>query len=175
MVLLNDFHTSVRKSLNEIDPKWESYEGLIVCGSHSPQDVEKQIKLIKTAREGDLPTLGICFGMQLMAIEYAKNVLGIKNATSEEFGKGTNVVFRLPGFRIGIIEVEGRLESHWHQYAVNQRYIGPEWETIVSEGVLELMRLKDHPYYMGVQFHPEYQSSKKNPHPILQEFIKECK
>ncbi len=175
MLLLNDFDTSVRRALDEIDPHWEAYEGVIICGSHSPKDVEKQFPIIQVAREGDLPTLGICFGMQLMAVEYARNVLGIRNATSEEFGKGTAVVYQLPGFRIGIREVEGRMESHWHQYAVNQRYIGGEWETIESEGVLELMRLRDHPFYMGVQFHPEYQSSRKKPHPILKEFIKECK
>src|SRR3990167_2716060 len=98
MEILNDFSTSVIRALSEIDKDWESYDGLVVCGTHSPHDVEMMIDKIRQARESGRPFLGICFGHQLAAIEYARNVLGIKDATSEEFGQGTFVVKKLPGW-----------------------------------------------------------------------------
>lgn len=174
MLLLNDFDTTVRRAFEEIDPKWESYEGLIVCGSHSPKDPEKQIEVLRMAREGNLPTLGICFGFQLMAIEYAKNVLGIKKATSEEFGKGVKVVYKLPGFRVGILPVRNRMETHWHQYAVDPKYLGG-WEIIEEGGIPEIATLNSRQFYVGVQFHPEYNSSKWDPHPLLEDFLDNCK
>src|SRR3990167_1004682 len=85
MEILNDFSTSVIRALSEIDKDWESYDGLVVCGTHSPHDVEMMIDKIRQARESRRPFLGICFGHQLAAIEYARNVLGIKDATSQEF------------------------------------------------------------------------------------------
>ena len=85
MEVLNDFNTTVEKALSEIDQDWRSYSGLIVCGTHSPHDVDEMIKQIKWYRENGAPFLGICFGHQLAAIEYARNVLGIQSATSEEF------------------------------------------------------------------------------------------
>ena len=159
MILLNDFSTSVRKALDEIDPAWPTYEGLIVCGTHSPHDTEDIILAIETARKLHKPILGICAGLQLMAIEYARNVLGIEDATSEEFGKGTFVVKKLPSLNVGLKDGE----SYWNNYVVRQ-------------DILEKMRNKlFSPRCVGVQFHPEYGSSIKKPHPILLNFINECK
>ena len=62
MELLNDFQTSVRKAFNEIDPAWESYDGLVVCGTHNPRNVEGMIEKIRYARENYRQFLGICFG-----------------------------------------------------------------------------------------------------------------
>lgn len=154
MEVLNDddFSTSVRKSLDEIDENWRQYEGLLICGTHTPHDVEEMIAKISMARKTGLPTLGICFGHQLMAIEYARNVLGIKDATSEEFGTGTFVVKKLPKLNVGLKHGE----SYWNNYEV-------------------AIKIEYPPNFFSVQFHPEYQSSKDNPHPLLKEFLKICK
>lgn len=153
MTILNDFSTSVMKALYEIDPKWRNYPGLVVCGTHSPKDVEDMIQKIANARKFKIPFLGICFGHQLAAIEYARNVLGIKDATSEEFGKGTFVVVKRPeGIKIGLHDGE----SYWNNYEVVI-----DWEKPVN--------------FFTAQYHPEYQSSIEKPHPMLVDFIKFAK
>ena len=167
MEVLNDFNTSVEKSLSEIDENWRNYEGLIVCGTHSPKNWEEQIEKIKKAREGELPYLGICFGHQLAAIEYAVNVLGNKYATSEEFlttieeqwnrdGKNDFVVKkRKEGLKVGLHDGE----SFWNNYEIVEGF-----ESIWKKA----------PNFITVQYHPEYQSSISSPHPILVKFIKAC-
>jgi len=155
MKVLNDFNTSVHKALSEINPKYQSLNGLVVCGTHSPHDVEEMIEEIRIARENRIPALLICFGHQLGAIEYARNVLGIKDATSEEFGKGTFVVKKRPQLKVGLHEGE----SWWSNYevdpAIEKQWIKPE-------------------NWVSVPFHPEYQSSKDSPHPLLIKFISLC-
>ena len=150
MELLNDFTVSVEKALEEINSNWRNYDGLIIAGTHSPHDVEMMIDKIREARETGRPFLGICFGHQLAAIEYARNVLRIKDATSEEFGQGTFVVKKLPELKVGLKDGE----SYWNNYEVDL----PGWEKPKN--------------FITVQFHPEYQSSKQRPHPILKEFLK---
>lgn len=182
MELVSDFQTSVRKALGEIDPDFEKLPGLVICGSHDPSNAEKQIELITSARQAQIPTLGICWGLQLMLIEYARNVLHIPNATSEEFGVGTPIVIQLPGFVVGgkLIHYQGmdRIESHWHQYAFNVNFdemFNGLWEMNFSNFILEYARLKAHPYYVGVQFHAEYQSAPGRPHHLLLQFLQICK
>ena len=153
MTILNDFSTSVRKALEEIDPKYESYNGLVICGTHSPHDTEDMILKIEQARKTGRPFLGICFGHQLAAIEYARNVLGIGDATSEEFGKGTFVVKKRPTLKVGLHDGE----SYWNNYEV----VLPDWEKPT--------------HFATTQSHPEYQSSKDKPHPTLKKFIELCK
>ena len=174
MEILNDFDTSVRKAFSEIDPDWEMYDGLVVAGTHNPHDISNTLEKIRLARETSRPFLGICMGLQLMAIEYARNVLEIKDATSEEFGKGTCVVVKMPELRVGIFKVENRMESHWHNFKVNNEFI----EDFEGYGVTmtdEILEELSHRNMVGVQYHPEYQSSKKNPHPLLKLFIEQCK
>lgn len=151
MRILNDFSTSVRKALYEIDPNYEVLEGLVVCGTHNFHDVEMMIDEIRKARENGTPTLLICAGHQLGAIEYARNILGIKDATSEEFGKGTFVVKKRPELKVGLHEGE----SWWSNYDVAIDYKYPS-------------------HFTSVPFHPEYQSSKENPHKLLVNFLKQC-
>lgn len=161
MRILNDFNTSVEKALDEIDPKWRQYNGLIICGTHTPSHPEAQIEMIKWAREDGTPFLGICFGHQLAAIEYARNVLGVKDATSEEFGKGTIVVYKLPELNVGLKKIEEwQSESFWNNYEV-------------MPDILHRWQKPSH--FITCQYHPEYQSSKKNPHPLLVKFIELCK
>ena len=160
MEIYNSYNTSVKKALDEIDINWPRYDGLVSCGTHAPTDVEKQIWKLHKARLSGLPTLGICFGFQLMAIEYARYVLGHLEATSEEFGEdGENVVYKLDQLNVGL----HKGESWWNNYAVL-----PELE---ERMVNELF----HPGYFGVQYHPEYQSSKDSPHPILVTFLDAAK
>lgn len=155
MELLGDFKTSVKRALEEIDPEWESYEGLVVCGSHAPDllEVDNLLSRINYARNMEIPYLGICFGHQLAAIEYARNVLGIKDATSEEFGEGTYVVKKRDHLNVGLKDGE----SYWNNYEVHL----PRWEK------------PNH--FITVQFHPEYQSSIEHPHPVLVSFLNLCK
>lgn len=182
MIILNDFNTSVEKALTEIEPRWKELPGIIVCGTHKPipEKIDDFLTDIKMARENNIPFLGICFGMQLMAIEYAKNVLNIENATSEEFGTGTLIVKKMPGLRVGMIPavVNKTLsaESFWHLYRVDIDLIltKDEWDFGEANEVVTWMKLDNHPYFVGVQFHPEYQSSKEKPHPLLTEFINHC-
>ena len=150
MIVLNDFDTSVRRALTEIDPKWEEYEGIIICGTHSPEkhDIEHQINEIRKAREDGTPFLGICFGHQLCAVEYARNVRGIADACSSEWGVGTSVVKKLPHLKVGLHAGE----SYWHNYEVAIKWENP-------------------PHFFTTQAHPEYQSSKKKLHPLLVNFI----
>lgn len=152
MEVLNDFSTSLRKALSEIDSKWEDYPGLIVCGTHTPHDTEVIIEKIRIARAVGRPFLGICAGHQLAAIQYARDILGIKDATSEEFGKGTYVVKKLPQLKVGLHDGE----SWWNNYEVVIDWEKPE-------------------YFFTCQYHPEYQSSKDRPHPLLLSFINYAK
>jgi CTP synthase (UTP-ammonia lyase) len=157
MQILNDFNTSVRKALDEIDSEWELLDGLVVCGTHSPHDVEAMIEKIRQARESGRPFLGICFGHQLAAVEYARNVMGIADAISEEFGEGTFVVKKRPeGLKVGLHDGE----SYWNNYEV----------------VPELLDMWAKPKnFITCQFHPEYQSSKDKPHPLLVQFLQLCR
>ena len=162
MELLNDFNTSVRKAFDEIDPNWESYDGLVICGTHAPVGWEAQIEKLKDARLNGRATLGICFGLQLMAIEYARNILGKEKATSEELEEeGDFVVRKLPELRVGLHNGE----SYWNNYGLL-----PGLEYTMSRDIFS-----SKPFYEGVQYHPEYQSSKENPHIILKTFLEICK
>lgn len=157
MIILNDFSTSVKKALNEIDSHWESLDGLIVCGSHDFTYAEDLINFIKQARESKKPFLGICFGHQLAFIEYCRNVLGIKDATSEEFGvKGTFVIKKLPQLKVGLHNGE----SYWNNYEIDP-LLERQWHKPDN--------------FITCQFHPEYQSIIGFPHPILVEFLKICR
>jgi CTP synthase len=174
----NDFSTSVFNALDYIDGDWHDLNGVLVVGTHVPENVDEKIALIQKAREEKIPFLGICFGMQLAVIEYARNVLKL-DANSLEIDPYTfePVVVKLPELRVGLKLVNGREESHWHNYYVNPDYhkaLSRAWSLTLTDNIVEEMRLSNHPFFMGVQYHPEYQSSKDRHHPVLKEFIKAC-
>lgn len=156
MIILNDFKTSVEKALYEIDPLYRYYPGLVVCGTHTPKDIEQMIDMIRIARETEIPFLGLCFGHQLAFIEYCRNVLGIKDATSEEFGIGTFVVVKRPELKVGLHSGE----TWWNNYEI-PKDLEDSWEKPS--------------HFRTYQFHPEYQSSEQKPHPLLLDFIELCK
>lgn len=154
MIVLNDFQTSVRRALTEIDKNWESYEGLVITGTHDPQNTEELIGLIKEAREDGIPYYGECFGWQLACIEWARNVMGIKDATSEEFGQGTFVVKKLPNLNVGLKNGE----SYWNNYGV------------IKEVEKDFTKNMPPNFYVA-QYHASYQSMLGKPHPLIKSFL----
>lgn len=151
MQILNTFNTTVEKALGEIDPRWRDYDGLIICGTHTPTNVEEMIIMVREAREMGLPFLGICAGYQLAAIEYARNVLGIKDATSEEWAtEGTMVVKKRLALKVGMHDGE----TWWSNFEVDPNF---EIQFPIN--------------FFAVPFHPEYQSAKGDPHPLLLSFL----
>lgn len=183
MILVNDFQTSVRKALSEIDSNWESYNALIVCGTHNPSNIEEIISKIKEARENNIPFLGLCMGFELMLVEWVRS-LGQLGANSAEVDSNATpkVIVQLPEIRVGIRSVYWRgkesLESHWHNYAFARKHTDKfekEWELSFTDGILEIAKLRKHKFFLGTQFHPEYQNSKENPHWVFKEFLSICK
>ena len=159
----NALITTLVKSLDEIDENWRTYEGLIIPGSWPGQDDEKFIQeaipKIREAKESGRPFLGLCLGLQALALL--------------EGGE----LRKLDDQRQGIYPVNGwwgeTQESHWHRYRVEGEF--PEYEVYETGGIIEVMRHKTLSFFVGTQFHFEYQSSKENPHPIGSEFIRACK
>ena len=152
MEILNDFSTSVTKALLEIDYKFDDYPGVVICGTHDPNNIDMLIKRITLCRATKTPFLGICFGHQLAAIEWARHN-GTPDATSEEFEEdGTIVVKKLPELNVGMKLHDGRLESFWNNYEVDIEWDKPE-------------------NFFTAQFHPEYSNNIDDPHPLLVQFI----
>lgn len=137
--------------MSEIDPKWRDYEGLIICGTHTPENPEYLISKITEAYEKKIPFLGICFGHQLCAIEWARRN-GTPDATSEEWGTGTNVVRKRSEKKVGLHEGE----SWWSDYEIAIQWEKPPW-------------------FITTPYHPEYQSYVTKPHKDLIDFLNLCK
>lgn len=159
MEILNDFSTSVTKALDEIDPKWKDYTGLIIAGSWPGENDEKVVTdclgKLKEAEEKGIPVLGICLGMQVIGISRGWKLSKLKER------------------HVGIYEVNGwwgkTYETFWHDYEV-RKY----WQDGILDGFYSVNHHKEK-NIIGVQFHPEYQSSKDKPHPILVEFLNLCR
>lgn len=192
---------NVASLLREVD-------GILVPGGFGVRGVEGKIAAIKYARENQKPFFGICFGMQLAAIEFARNVCGIKDATSREFhldGKrnGNFIIdsmaeqrgmtqkggtMRLGSFPCSIEDgsraskVYGSTqiyERHRHRFEFNNKYRGlfeKKGMSLVGickeRDLVEIVELADHPWFIAVQFHPEFKSKPLNPHPLFKEFVK---
>ena len=152
MEILGDYITSLKKALEEIDKDYMKYDDLVVAGSHTPKETEYIISKIKEYREAGKPVYGECLGHQLCCIEYARNILGIKDATSEEFGEGTFVVKKRPSLKVGLHNGE----SYWNNFEVVI-----DWEKPKT--------------MFTAQFHASYQSSIDNKHPLIVSFLKYAK
>lgn len=181
-----EFTASLFKALTDIDPQWTSYNGLLLTGSHNPQDLlvpgmmEVLMTKIRSARETGLPTLGLCFGLEMAVVEYARNVLGWPTATSEELEPEAlvKVIDKMPGMRSGSKLVIDRYEEHWHQYKVHDGLVptlAKDFAMIFADDIVEQMQLNNHPFFLLTQYHPEYSSKPWDPHPVLVEFVKACK
>ena len=187
--------------------------GILVPGGFGERGAEGKIKAANIARTSDLPYFGICFGMQMAVVEAARNLAGIKDASSSEFGtKGTQIVGLMTEWTKGNQKVErdaetdlggtmrlgaypakltkGSLvaqeygtesisERHRHRYEVNIDYrkrledAGLLFSGLSPDGVLpEIVEIPSHPWFVGVQYHPELKSRPFDPHPLFAGFIK---
>ena len=189
--------------------------GILVAGGFGERGVQGKIEAISYAREKGIPYLGICLGMQLAIIEYARNVLGIADANSMEFDPNTKhpFIYLIDEFidtsgqkqirthtspmggtmRLGeyacIVKPDTKLweaydhqeiiyERHRHRYEANPAYkeLLEKNGMVVSgeseEGLIEAVEIPKHPWFVGVQFHPEFTSHLQKPNPLITAFIK---
>jgi len=181
-------------------------DGILVAPGFGERGIEGKIKAVQHAREMAIPFLGICLGMQMAVIEYARNVLGIKNANSTEMDEHTTTpvislmeeqktITNMGGtMRLGAWDCklkEGSLvqkvyegeteisERHRHRYEFNNQYKSQlEKSGLITSGInsatdlVEIVELGNHPWFIGVQYHPEYKSTVANPHPLFVGFVK---
>ena len=200
---------------NQISKKLKNISGLLIPGGFGKRGTEGKITAIKHAREKKIPFLGICFGMQMAIIEFARNKLKIKNAGSTELDKKCYPVVGLINewnkqgkiikgtdkdlggtMRLGLYEAKLRNNSaikkiyksnsinerHRHRYEVNNNLKDQfEKKGLIFSGMSpdnklpEIIELKNHPWFIGVQFHPEFKSRPLSPHPLFSSFIKAAK
>ena len=199
-------------TLVNLDDKLSKSDGILVPGGFGQRGSEGKILAIKYARENNIPYFGICFGMQLAAIEAVRNILNISEASSSEFGESNASVVGLMTewakedqlvkrgvdsdlggtMRLGafdaIVEPNTKAfeiygdknisERHRHRYEVNNNYCAPLKEKGVvfsafsPDGLLpEILEIPSHPWFVGVQFHPELKSKPFEPHPLFKSFI----
>ena len=226
-VSLRDAYLSVSESLNhagyehntEVEIDWidstkltednvfdllKFADGILIPGGFGKRCIEGKILAIKYARENNVPLLGICLGMQLSVIEFARNVCGLKDANSTEFDPKTlnNVIDYLPNqyqginyggtLRLGAYECDLEpdtlafnaykknqiLERHRHRYEFNNQFLDKlKDKGMVFSGInhsmnlVEIIEIKDHPFFIATQFHPEFLSRPDKPHPLFSKFI----
>ena len=191
---------------DNVPNKLKGLHGVLVAPGFGERGIEGKIKAVQYAREQGIPFLGICLGMQMAVIEYARNVLGISNANSTEMDENTKepvinlmetqkeVTKKGGTMRLGAWDcdlVPGSLvasiydgattisERHRHRFEFNNHYK----EVLDSAGLkasgvnaqtalVEIVELPTHPWFVGVQYHPEYKSTVDNPHPLFVHFVK---
>ena len=199
----------------EIKSKLNNVSGILIPGGFGKRGTEGKIEAIRYAREKRIPFLGICFGMQMAMVEFARNILKIKKAGSSELDKNCFPVIGLIDewnkdgkiikgtdknlggtMRLGLYEAKLRnnsaikniyksnmiKERHRHRYEVNINLMQKfEKKGLMFSGISpdnqlpEIIELKNHPWFIGVQFHPEFKSRPLNPHPLFSSFIKAAK
>ncbi len=194
------------KSVKEL----KNYNGIIVPGGFGSRGVNGKIKAIEFCRKNKIPFLGLCFGMQLAVIEFARNVCELKKANSIELSPDCQepVIDVMPDqkallkekkygatMRLGAYKCKIKLktisfraykcsdisERHRHRYELNNAFKEVlEQKGMVMAGInpernlVEIIELKNHPFFVATQFHPEFKSRPLNPHPLFREFIRTC-
>ncbi len=206
---------SEKLKVSEIKSKLKNISGILIPGGFGKRGTDGKIAAIKYARINKIPFLGICYGMQMAIIEFARNKLNFKKATSSEFDKkglpiiglmnewskdgkkikGTDKnlggTMRLGSYDAKLIKnsmiqkIYGKnliKERHRHRYEVNITFKekfeknGMHFSGLSPDGNLpEIIELKNHPWFIGVQFHPEFKSRPLAPHPLFSSFIKASK
>ncbi|NNJ88855.1 MAG: CTP synthase, partial [Eudoraea sp.] len=188
------------------EQKMTGLDGILVAPGFGERGIEGKVKAVRYARENGIPFLGICLGMQMAVIEFARNVLGLKGANSTEMDEETahpvislmeeqkTITNKGGTMRLGAWDCElkeGSLvqkvyhgkkdisERHRHRYEFNNDYKERfENAGLIASGIntatnlVEIIELPDHPWFIGVQYHPEYRSTVDNPHPLFVGFIK---
>ncbi len=188
--------------------KLGEYDALLVPGGFGNRGIEGKIACIKYARENKVPFLGICLGMQMVVVEFARNVLGLKDANSEEFDANTkNPVIHIMDDQKNIDKKGGTMrlgsypcilkegskaynlygtkeiaERHRHRYEYNNNYKERMEEAgLICSGtspdgrLVEIVELKDHPFFVAGQFHPEFKSRPNRPSPLFKGLIEAAK
>ncbi len=189
---------NVEEILGEID-------GVLVAPGFGSRGISGKIETIRFVRENKIPFLGICLGMQCAVIEFARNVLGMKDAHTTEIiedckypvinmMKEQKTISKLGGtMRLGAYKCQLVPESnafkayntdliserHRHRYEFNNEYLEQFEKTGMKAtgknpetGLVEIIEIADHPWFVGTQFHPEYKSTVDNPHPLFSSFVK---
>ena len=192
---------NANKILNNID-------GIIIPGGFGKRGTEGKINTIQYARENKIPFLGICLGMQMAVVEYARNVLNLKDANSEEFDeKSGNKVIHIMDEQKNINNKGGTMrlgkypclikngtlaneiykeeiieERHRHRYEYNNDYRQAlEKAGLICSGtspngnLVEIVEIKEHPFFIAVQFHPEFKSRPNRPAPLFRQLVRVCK
>ena len=229
-VVLHDAYLSVAEALRhggivndaQIDIEWINSEevtrenaaemlakcdGIIVPGGFGDRGIEGMIESIRYARENKVPLFGICLGMQMAVIEYARNVLGLSGANSTEFGETPYPVIDIMEdqkdvtnkggtMRLGLYPcklTEGTTsarvygepliyERHRHRWEFNNAFRSKLADAGLviagqspDERLVEIVEVKDHPWFVGVQFHPEFKSRPNKPQKLFADFIRASK
>jgi len=199
------FVNSEQITEDNVAEKLKDQEGVMICPGFGQRGIEGKIVAAHYCRTHNIPTFGICLGMQMMVIEFARNVLGYKDANSREMDEKTphnvidimeeqkNITNMGGTMRLGAYQCQLRQNSrtfniygkqmieerHRHRYEFNNSYeteyerngmqcVGKNPESNLVE-IVEIPSLK---WYIGTQFHPEYQSTVLHPHPLFMDFIK---
>lgn len=193
-----------RRTLKEIG----ELDGVVIPGGFGSRGVDGKLKVIEYCRKNKVPLLGLCYGMQLMVVEFARNIAGLKKAHTTEIDPQTPypVIDVMPeqevnikekklggSMRLGIYNCKILKETkamsayakplvkerHRHRYEVNSKLLGRlERKGLLVSGInperhlVEIIEIKEHPFFLGTQFHPEFISRPLSPHPIFREFIK---
>jgi len=188
-----------------IQEKMKELNGILVAPGFGERGLEGKIEAVKYARTSNIPFFGICLGMQVAVIEFARNVLGLKDAHSTEMNADTSdPVIALMEEQKNIEQMGGTMrlgaypcelikgtkssaaygkskihERHRHRYEFNNKYLQQfDKNGMIASGVnpetklVEIIEIKDHPWFVGTQFHPEYKSTVLTPHPLFIRFIK---
>ena len=199
------FIHSEHLSAKGTDRKLMGLDGILVAPGFGERGVEGKVMAVRYARENQIPFLGICLGMQIAVIEFARNILGLEGANSTEMDPDTphpvidmmeeqksitdkGGTMRLgawacelkPGSLVEKVYGKNKIEErHRHRYELNNAYrdefvaagmvaTGHNPDT----GLVEVVEIPEHPWFIGVQYHPEYKSTVANPHPLFVGFVK---
>ncbi|APY09770.1 CTP synthetase [Seonamhaeicola sp. S2-3] len=202
-VNVESIHSEYLNSDN-VEVKLSHLDGVLVAPGFGERGIEGKIDAVKFVRENNIPFLGICLGMQMAVIEFARNVLKIKDADSTEMNpESSNAVIDLMEeqksitdkggtMRLGawacnlklgskvrdIYKTETIKERHRHRYEFNGNYKQQMEEAGMiatglnpDTGLVEIIEIPEHPWFVGVQYHPEYKSTVANPHPLFVAFV----
>ncbi|MBS1690296.1 MAG: CTP synthase, partial [Bacteroidetes bacterium] len=206
-VEVRNIHSEYLTPENAIE-KLHNLDAILVAPGFGSRGIEGKIDAIRYARENKIPFFGICLGMQMACVEFARNVLGMSKAHSTEMNPDTdqgviammeeqkNITQKGGTMRLGAYDCDlqpnsrtatiyGKThisERHRHRYEFNNEYLEAYEKAGMKPvgknpktGLVEIVEIEDHPFYIGVQFHPEYKSTVENPHPLFVAFIKAAK
>jgi len=202
-VTIEAIHSEYINSDN-VKTKLAHLDGVLVAPGFGERGIEGKIDAVKFVRENKIPFLGICLGMQMAVIEFARNVLSLKDANSTEMDNKTpnpvidlmeeqkNITDKGGTMRLGawscdlkmnsiaqkVYKVSTIQERHRHRFEFNNKYKTQiEAAGMIATGLnpdtnlVEIIEIPDHPWFVGVQYHPEYKSTVANPHPLFVAFI----